>query len=77
MSWTLLILLSPLFVLILVFGVVVIVALTQARDEDVPAVWSNCVHVFSALARHVPTTRASTPSNELPSSSDAAPDINQ
>jgi hypothetical protein len=54
-SWNLLLLLSPFFLFVLVFGVVVVVALTQAQEEDVPVVWRDCINVFCRLVHRVPT----------------------
>lgn len=58
---TLLIYLSPLLVLIVVFGLVVIVALCQANPEDVPEVLTEATRVFRRLAGHVPHRRRATP----------------
>lgn len=54
MHWTLLILLTPMFVLILVAGAVAIVALLQANDDDVPVIWTECARLLSALGLRVP-----------------------
>ncbi|MFC0436484.1 hypothetical protein [Kutzneria buriramensis] len=51
---TLLVYLSPLLILIVVFGLVVIVALCQANPEDVPAVLTEATKVFRRLADRVP-----------------------
>lgn len=50
----LLLLLSPFFLLISVFGTVVIVALFQAKAEDVPVVLKECTSVFRRLADRLP-----------------------
>ncbi|GAA0948627.1 hypothetical protein GCM10009554_46430 [Kribbella koreensis] len=47
-------LLSPLLLLVLVAGVVVTVALCQAKEEDVPAVLKESVAIFRRLADHLP-----------------------
>ena len=46
---TLLIYLSPMLLLIVIFGVVAIVALCQARPEDVPQVFTEATNVFRKL----------------------------
>jgi hypothetical protein len=50
---TLLVYLSPLLILIVVFGLVVIAALCQANPEDVPAVLTEATKVFRRLADRV------------------------
>lgn len=54
---TLLLLLSPLLLLVTVFGLVVIVALCQAKPEDVPDVLKECSSVFRQLAYRLPHPR--------------------
>ncbi|MBE1493396.1 hypothetical protein H4696_000496 [Amycolatopsis lexingtonensis] len=50
---TLLIYLSPMLLLIAIFGVVSIVALCQARPEDVPTIFTEATRVFGRLnSRH-------------------------
>jgi hypothetical protein len=53
----LLVLLSPFLALVLVLSVVVIVALCQARPEDVPTVTTTFVTAFSRLAERLPRPR--------------------
>jgi hypothetical protein len=53
----LLLLLSPFFLLVTVFGVVVIVALCQAETEDIPAILKECMCVFRRLADRLPNPR--------------------
>jgi hypothetical protein len=53
-SWNLLLMLTPFFLLVLVFGALVAVALFQARDEDVPTIWRDCISVFAQLVHRVP-----------------------
>src|SRR4051794_26050963 len=56
-SWTLLLLLSPFFLLVLVFGLIVVVALVHARPEDIPTVLRHCTSVFSQLVTRLPEVR--------------------
>ena len=46
---TLLVYLSPMLLLIVIFGVVAVVALCQARPEDVPQVFTEATNVFRKL----------------------------
>ncbi|VVJ17890.1 Uncharacterised protein [Amycolatopsis camponoti] len=46
---TLLVYLSPMLLLIIIFGVVAIVALCQAKPEDVPRVFTEATKVFHRL----------------------------
>jgi hypothetical protein len=57
MSWNLLLLLSPFYLVVLVYGLIVVVALLQARHEDIPAVLRHCVWVFSQLVSRLPDIR--------------------
>jgi hypothetical protein len=50
---TLLVYLSPMLLLIVIFGVVAIVALCQARPEDVPQVFTEATKVFRRLTGRV------------------------
>ncbi len=50
--------LSPLLLLIAVAGVVFVVALTQAAEADVPAVFDRCGNIITALCRRLPFVRA-------------------
>ncbi len=52
---TLLLTMSPLLLLIAVFGAVVIVALLRARPEDVPAVMREAARTFKRLANRLPS----------------------
>jgi hypothetical protein len=52
-----LLLLSPFFLLVTVFGAVVIVALCQAKEEDVPTILKESVAMFRRLADHLPHPR--------------------
>jgi hypothetical protein len=56
-SIMILLLLSPLLLLVLMFGLVVIVALCQARPDDIPAVLRECSSVFRRLIDRVPSPR--------------------
>ena len=47
-------LLSPLLLLIFVTGIVIIVALTQAAEADVPHVFERCANILRELGRRVP-----------------------
>ncbi|MFI5586034.1 hypothetical protein ACIA5G_13430 [Amycolatopsis sp. NPDC051758] len=47
---TLLVYLSPMLLLMVVFGVVAVVALCQARPEDVPQVFTEATNVFRKLS---------------------------
>lgn len=49
-----LILLSPLLLLICVAGLVIVVALTQAAESDVPAVFERCATILRELCRRLP-----------------------
>ncbi|GAA1295285.1 hypothetical protein GCM10009609_75960 [Pseudonocardia aurantiaca] len=54
---TVLLLLSPFFFLVAAFAAVVIVALCQAKPEDVPTVWKESVAVFRRLVEQLPYAR--------------------
>ena len=53
----LLLLLAPFVIMIIVFGVVVIVALCQAKSEDVPKVLSESSLVFRRMTDRLPSAR--------------------
>lgn len=70
MSWTsLLVVLSPFFLVVLVFGLVVVVALFQARPEDIPTVVRHCMSVFGQLIERLPDV---SPRKEAPSPSESS-----
>lgn len=54
MSWNLLLMLTPFFLLVLVFGALGAVALFQAREEDVPTIWRDGITVFTQLVHRLP-----------------------
>lgn len=53
----LLLLLSPFLLLVAVFGLVVIVALCQAKPDDIPTVLRECSSIFRRLVDRVPSPR--------------------
>lgn len=57
MSTTVLLLVAPFLVLVMVFGTVVIVALCQAKPEDVPSILKECTGVFRRLVDRAPGPR--------------------
>ncbi len=57
MSTTILLLLSPFLLLVLMFSLVVIVALCQAKPDDVPAVLQECSSIFRRLVDRLPGPR--------------------
>ncbi|MEU7791514.1 hypothetical protein [Amycolatopsis sp. NPDC049159] len=62
---TLLIYLSPMLLLIASFGVVSIVALCQARSEDVPKIFTEATQVFRRLnSRRAPRLRSDAENDE-------------
>jgi hypothetical protein len=52
-----LLLLAPFVVIVIVFGVVVIVALCQAKSEDVPTVLRESSSVFRRMTERLPSVR--------------------
>jgi hypothetical protein len=53
----LLLLLSPFFLLVTVIGVVIIVALCQAKEDDVPTILKESAAMFRRLADQLPHPR--------------------